>query len=240
MIKINNLTIGYQNKAVLNDVNLTIEQGKIIGLIGKSGCGKTTLLKSLYNHNLILDGEILFDNLNIKKSSKKQINKLLKSVQVVSNDDFMLEEYDLVSNVLLTFNNYNNVFYKILKILSKKQVGQLLELLDELNIKEFAFKKFKDLSQGQKQRAILIKALFNQFDILILDEPTSALDINNANLVMQKLNSLKINKYIILAIHDLNLALEYCDTLVAIKDNKVQAIINKNDFNQEDLIKYFD
>ncbi|WP_426461129.1 ATP-binding cassette domain-containing protein [Mycoplasma hafezii] len=242
MIKFENVTLQYKDKAVLQDVNLTLEPGKIIGVIGRSGCGKTTLLKSFFDRSLIIQGELFYDDLNLcSKQNKKQIKQYKNQISFIDQEKLTIEEYDVYHNLLWHFNDYQNIIYKWFKLLNKAQRQLLLDKAKDLGVEHLLFKPIQNLSTGQKQRVNILMHLMLKFNLLLADEPTSNLDAFWSEKTMINLaQEAKQGKYVIMAIHNLELAMKYCDVLIAIEDHRINHIFTKQEFNKERLEKYFD
>ncbi|QNM93590.1 ATP-binding cassette domain-containing protein [Mycoplasma sp. Pen4] len=240
-IQFSNVSISYDKKSnILNNVNLELVNGELIGFIGKSGCGKSTLLKSLFDYNTVLKGEILINDSNILNLSKHEQKKYKNIISYVDPDGLNVVELDTYKNILLDFNNYKNPFFKMFRILSKEQLNDLWNLADNFGVSEFLLTPVKLLSSGQKQRLNLVHGFFRKNKIILADEPTSNLDILNGKKVMRFFENNKTDKMILIAIHDIDLAMQYCDKLIAISDNKIDHIFEKNTYNKEVLVKYFD
>lgn len=193
---LNNETISYNNKIVLDNISLSIKEGEKVALLGKSGSGKSTLLKKLYE----------LDSHNI--SYIPQELGLVNSLSVFHN--VYISNLDKYS----TFYNIRNLIKP-----AKKEIDIIAPLLKELHMQELIFKKCGELSGGQKQRTAISRAILQGNKILLADEPISALD----EFVTKKvLNSIS-NKFntIVCALHNVDVALEYYDRIIGIKNGKI-------------------
>ncbi|WP_051521833.1 ATP-binding cassette domain-containing protein [Mycoplasma leonicaptivi] len=239
MIKFENTSLNYDKKiTVLKNIDLTFEKGKIYGLIGKSGCGKTTLLNSIFNWNLIKEGNLYLDSNNIKLiKNKKKIKNQISYIQAQSN---LIDEISFYDNFLLVFKHYKNFLYKFFKILTKNQKKELFKNLQLVNMHEFIFKNIGELSSGQKQRMLFVLNNMQKPNILLCDEPTSNLDEINTNLVYQEIIKEKHDRVTIIAIHDLSAAIKYCDVLIAIKNGNIEKVYETKPKNKKELLEYFD
>ncbi|WP_406614257.1 ATP-binding cassette domain-containing protein [Mycoplasma corogypsi] len=240
MIEFKNVSLRYPDKAenILNNVSLTIQKGYIYGLIGKNGSGKSTLIKSIFDKELIQNGSIYFDDKDLKNLSKQETKKFKNLISYIPTQSLFLDDYDFYTNVLLDFDQFNNWFYKLFRILTKKQKEDLWSILVNLNIEKYAFIPLKNLSSGQKQKLNIAYSLFKNKLITLADEPTSNLDIENSKQVFDLLNKNKKN-YSIIAIHDITLALQECDFLICINKNQVEKVLVTSEIEQKDLLKYF-
>jgi len=187
MIIIKNLTFKYNNETILDNINLEIQKGDYVALIGPNGGGKTTLIK------LILG--------LLKPTSGEIILKTKKIGYVPQYTNFSLDVPIRVIDVVLQGRLSKFKFFY-----TKEDKKIALEKLDLVGMKEFSDKKISDLSGGQRQRVLIARALVSEPEILILDEPTSAIDIKGQKEIYKILKNLNITKLIIS--HDINILLE--------------------------------
>ncbi|TDV23545.1 phosphonate transport system ATP-binding protein [Mycoplasmopsis mustelae] len=280
MIKFNDIVLQYSDQVILDNVSIHVKKNSIIGLIGKSGTGKSTILKAFFDFSLIKDGEFWYNDkkvVKIKKTNKKndfkgyftkfkklfkqsslknvvklykntlneyfskaEIKKYKKKINYIAPDDNLITSIDFYTNFKLTFKKYKNPFYKFLKILTKQQKDNLYQMCEYFGMQDYIFKPVEQLSAGQKQRFAIILNLINDPEILLCDELTSNLDITNAQLVFEYLQKIKSDKYIVVALHNLNDAVKYMDKIIALKDGKIQKIYHPNEYDLDELRLYFD
>ncbi len=196
LIKLDNETISYKDKIVLNNISLSIKTGEKVALLGKSGSGKSTLLKRLY--------ETYPHNCSYIPQELGLVNTLSIFHNVyISN----LDKYS-------TFYNIRNLLFPV-----KKEVDLIKPILDELYMGELIFKKCGELSGGQKQRTAIARAILQKNAILLADEPISALD----EVVTKKALNCITNSFetIVCALHNVDVALEYYDRVIGIKDGNI-------------------
>ncbi|MEG1641840.1 MAG: ABC transporter ATP-binding protein [Synergistaceae bacterium] len=213
-ISVNNLSVKFGSKQILDSLFLDIEDKKITGIIGPNGSGKSTLLKCLYQTLKTEKETIYFDGQDIKSISLKQA--ALKLAVVAQHNHYNFD-FSVIDVVLLgrtphktLMESDNELDYKI-----------AMNSLDKVGIKEFASRSFSTLSGGEQQRVILARALAQQTECLILDEPTNHLDIKYQLKIMDLVK--KENLSVVAAIHDLNIASTYCNNIIAMKDGKIFA-----------------
>ena len=196
LINLDNETISYKDKLVLNNISLSVYEGEKVALLGKSGSGKSTLLKRLYA-------------LHPQNCSYiPQELGLVNSLSVFHN--IYISNLDKYS----TFYNIRNLLFPV-----KKEIDIIKPILDELYMGEQIFKKCGELSGGQKQRTAISRAILQKNKILLADEPISALD----EVVTKKaLDSISDSfETIICALHNVDVALEYFDRVIGIKDGNI-------------------
>lgn len=232
MIKINDLKLGYDEKIILDSINLDIEKGKITALIGSNGCGKSTLIKAIARILAPKDGTILMEDKNILKMPSKEVSKLLAMLPQNSNAPEDLTIYDLVKQGRYPYHN-------LLSFWSKKDETIVLEAIKKMGLSDEKDRTLGNLSGGQRQRAWIALALAQNTDIILLDEPTNHLDIKYQLEILNLLKDLneKENRTIVMVIHDINHALKYAHNIIALKDGIIFAQGAKENIIDENLIK---
>ena len=215
-LKINNLNFSYiEQKNVLNNVNLSIKKGDVVGVIGNSGAGKSTLIDIIIGLLNPTQGEVYFNGLKLKDN----VNSWLNIIGYVPQEIFILDD-TLLNNITFGSEGKRN---------TKSQVSNLIELLE---LKEFVNslpeglntnlnERGTRISGGQKQRIGIARALYNNPDIIILDEATNALDKNLEHKILKNIKKLE-NKTIIIISHNLESFKENCNQVFEIKDGYVK------------------
>lgn len=232
MIKAKDLKLCYDEKIILDDINLDIEKGRITALIGSNGCGKSTLIKAMARILMPKSGSIEMENKDILKTPSKEVSKLLAMLPQSSSAPEDLTVYDLVKQGRYPYHN-------LLSFWSKKDEEIVLDSIRKVGLIDDKDRTLESLSGGQRQRAWISLALAQNTDIILLDEPTNHLDIKYQLEILDILKNLneKENRTIVMVIHDINHALKYADNIVAIKNGNILAKGHKDDIINEDLIK---
>lgn len=219
ILTISNLNINYGSKKILDNINLSFKKNTINCIIGSSGCGKTTLLKSINNSivfesELQVDGNICYDGKNISdiddSTLRKEIAMLMQMPVVFPFSLYKNLEYVLDYYLKIDKTKKNDMIVDILK---KVQLYE--EVKDDLNISA------EKLSGGQKQRLCLARALLTEPKIILLDEPCSALDVFNTMCIENLLLELKKELTIIIVTHNIQEAKRINDRIIFMKDGKV-------------------
>lgn len=217
-IKVDKLSFFYDDKTILEDINLSIHSGEFVGILGPNGCGKSTLLKNLLKLLEPKSGIIELYGKQIKDYTLKELAKMLGFVPQKSSINMPL----LVEDILYMgrFCHLKNSFSGY----SKEDDKKIDEIMDLLNIKHFKKRLAQSLSGGEFQRVILARALVSEPKVLLLDEPTSALDLNYALEIMKLCSMLvkSLNILCVMVLHDLNLAALFCSRLIMLKDGKIK------------------
>ncbi|MFV8418854.1 ATP-binding cassette domain-containing protein [Mycoplasma sp. Sp33II] len=240
MLEFKDVALSYENKEVLSNLNFSFQPGEIVGLIGRSGEGKSTILKSIFDLSIVLKGQIIYQNQIVNQLKRKELKNYKAQISFIDADTLSLLNYDAYKNILFNFNNYTNTLNALLHHLTAAQLNNLWELFTKFELQDYALTPLSMLSSGQRQRFNFIAGIFNHSEILLCDEVTSNLDMNNSHKIFNYLNQIKDQKIIITAIHDIELAMQYCDRLIAVKGGKIVNIIQKQDYNKEMLALYFD
>ena len=206
IIEVKKLNKIYDKIIAVKDLNFVINKGKIIGLLGPNGCGKTTTIAMILGLVKPTSGEVLIKGKNIEKERINLLEKMnFISPYVELPKKLTVEENLKVYADLYGVTNTNEKIY---------------ELVNELRLNEFLKKKTGELSSGQKNRISLAKALINDPEILMLDEPTASLDPDTGDFVRSFIEhySSKTNVTILLASHNMNEVERLCDSVMMMKD----------------------
>jgi iron complex transport system ATP-binding protein len=212
-----------EKQAILSNISFNVAQGDILGIIGPNGAGKTSLLKCLLNQTKNWQGGIKLKNKSISHYKPHELAQTFALVVQKSPPIFELKVYDVVRMGLLP---YKALFARDTDI-DKKEIMLALE---KVGLATSENKFFNTLSGGEQQRVLIAKALVQKAKILVLDEPTNHLDIFYQHQILQLVKALNIT--VIMTIHDLNLAAQYCTRLVLlnkgrlVSDNTVNEALN--------------
>jgi iron complex transport system ATP-binding protein len=228
----NNIVAGYDNKIIINGIDVTIPKNKISVIIGANACGKSTLLKTLARLIKPVSGEITLDGKKIgTMPSKKlaQILGLLPQSPVVPEGIIVS---DLVARGRFPYQTF-------LKGMGKKDYEAVEEALEIMGITELANRSVDELSGGQRQRVWIAMALAQQTDILLLDEPTTFLDITYQIEILDLLTDLNRKKgtTIVMVLHDINLSARYADYIFAVNKGNLISKGTPSEVITEGLIR---
>lgn len=207
-IKLENLTIGYKDKVVQSNLNATFESGKLVCLLGRNGIGKSTLLRTLAMFQPALSGEVLLEG---KPLTDYSIHSLSRKLSIVLTRKPDVQNITVTEMVGLGRSPYTG-FWGALHDADKIIVAEALRLV---GIESMAERKIHTLSDGERQKVMIAKALAQQTPIILLDEPTAFLDFPSKVEILKLLGHLakETDKTIILSTHDLELAARLADSL---------------------------
>lgn len=213
MLELKNLTVGYPERTVLCNVDLSFEPGQIFTIVGKNGCGKSTLLKTCAGLLPPKDGAVLLDGKELSGySDRERAQKLSYLSQSRNTPNITVER-------LMAHSRFPHLGYP--KKLGDKDREIISQSIRLLQLEEFRDKSLITLSGGERQRVYLAMQLAQNAPILLLDEPTTYLDIEYQLMLMELMTELKRKgKTIIMVLHDLEQALRYSDRIVAIDEEK--------------------
>lgn len=216
MLEIKDLTCGYDKRFHLKSVNLAIKEGGFFGIIGPNGSGKTTLLRAITRILKPEKGEILLRGKNIWRIDFRELARTIAVVsQNVSTDELNVGEFVLLSRI---------PHYRGLQFLETRHDEEVADnamiLTDTLKFKE---RSMSEISGGERQLVLIARALAQEPKFLLLDEPTSHLDITHQVRILDLLKKLnrELSLTVIIVLHDLNLASEYCDRVALLSDGAV-------------------
>lgn len=232
MLEINNLSFAYnKNNNVLNNVSLKLPKGKIGIVLGKNGCGKSTLLKNILGILTPSSGTIKLDNIDLVNLKRSERAKLVSYVP----QDIYFGDLNVFETILLGRISYFNYF-------SRYEDEQIVnEVIKELKLEHISNKNVNELSGGEKQKVAIARSLVSFPSLIIFDEPTVSLDIENEYLILNEAKKLVKSKNvtILMAIHDINLALKYGDYFYMIKDNNIKYEGNNEIINEKTIKDVF-
>lgn len=215
MISITNANKAYtRHSKVLDDVNLEIEAGEFVSIVGQSGAGKTTLVKILIGEERLDSGEVVVGEWDITKISKREVPYLRRQIGVIFQDFKLLPKKTLAENVAFALEVSNSSATKIKKIVPS--VMKIVGLEGKMN------RYPHEVSGGEKQRAAIARALIHQPKILLADEPTGNLDALNANEIIDLL--LRINKFgttVILVTHNKEVVNHLNKRVITMEDGRI-------------------
>ncbi|WP_343101750.1 ABC transporter ATP-binding protein [Romboutsia sp. MSSM.1001216sp_RTP31141st1_G3_RTP31141_220114] len=232
MISASNLKVGYEDKVIIENLNLEINKGEVVSIIGPNGCGKSTLLKSLSRMIKPLSGEVFLEGKRIKDLKGKLIAQKVCLLSQHNNAPM-----DLTVEELVYFGRIPHKKWFETKTNSDKEIVDWA--IENTGLSKYKKTPIGALSGGERQRAYIAQALCQKPDILLLDEPTTYLDISYQLELMELVREIneKFKITIVMVLHELNQASKYSDRLIIMKDGQIISDGRPNDVVNKDVIK---
>ncbi|MDO4432692.1 MAG: ABC transporter ATP-binding protein [Aerococcaceae bacterium] len=230
MMTLRNVNTFYGEHQILKNVNLSIEEGEIVGIIGPNGSGKSTLLNTMANM-IPYEGEVVFQQKKVTHFSTKQWAKQIGLLE----QRYQVPEYYTVFDVVM-MGNY--VHKKWWEFDNQQDCQRVFDVLAGLNLSHLANHSFVALSGGEQQRVMLARIVLQNPQLILLDEPTNHLDIffqiELLKLIRQQF------KTIVAVLHDLNLASMYCDKIVLLNQGEIVHYGTAQEIlNEPNIDRYF-
>jgi len=215
MIEAKNITKKFDSLTVLEGVNLKVEKGEFVSIVGASGAGKTTLLQILGSLDSPTEGDVVINDVSLFSLKVKELSEFRnKHIGFVFQFHQLLPEFTAVENIMIPA--------LIAGRKSEEAKAAAMELLQYLNLSERAKHKPNELSGGERQRVAVARALINRPDVLLADEPTGSLDSKNKeelNRLFLDLRS-KFNQTLIVVTHDMEMA-SISDRVIKMQDGRI-------------------
>ena len=240
LLSVKNISKEYNNgTTALKNVSFDVEKGEFISIIGPSGSGKSTLLRSINKMIDISKGSILFENRNIEKLKKKEIELVRREIGMIFQNYNLVERLTVIENVLHGRLGYKSVFSGILGIYSEEEKKEAFNFLEKVNMTKYAYQKCNELSGGQKQRVGIARAIMQNPKLLLCDEPIASLDPKTSENIMDYLKKIVTELKItcIVNLHQVDIAKKYSNRIIAL--NKGEKIFDdKPEYLTNDTIEF--
>ena len=224
MIEFKNVYKTYPNGfTALKNINLQIEQGEFVAIIGLSGAGKSTILRCINRMHDITGGTLTVDGVDVSSLKGKQLRRFRRKIGMIFQSFNLVTRSTVIKNVLTSMVPDMPWYKTLLGLYSKQQKIKALEALDKVGILDKAYTRCDQLSGGQQQRVALARTLNQDPTIILADEPVAALDPVTAKMVMgdfKRINE-ELNITILINIHHVDLALDYASRVIGIRDGEI-------------------
>ena len=228
--KMDHLSVGYNKKALIHDICIGIKKGEIVTLIGPNGSGKSTILKSITRQLQIIGGKVYFDDQNLTSFSFRDLSTRMAVVLTERMKPELMTCHDIVATGRYPYTGR-------LGLLTREE--KVEEAMRAVHAQELGGRDFNNISDGQRQRVLLARAICQEPDVIILDEPTSFLDIKHKLDLLSILRDMAKMKHItvIMSLHEIDLAQKIADKIICVKGDTISHFGRPEDIFEENMIR---
>jgi phosphonate transport system ATP-binding protein len=214
LIQLKSETASYQGVPILHDIDLCVNQGERLALVGQSGSGKSTLIKLIYE-------------------------RYRQHTSLMPQDCGLVNQLSVYHNVYIGRLGDYSTLYNLSNLIRPwpNQVTAIREILTQLQLEDFIFRPVGKLSGGQKQRVAVARSLFQKGNLLLADEPVSSVDEQQSKLVLKQL--IEGFSTCVLALHDTRLALSFCDRIIGLEKGRIVLDQPSNTLSTNDLLSLY-
>ena len=230
--QLKDLAVGYHGNPLIRDINIGIDKGEIVTLIGPNGSGKSTILKSITRQLKLIGGTVFFDDTSLMELSYKELSSKMAVVLTERIKTELMNCHDIVATGRYPYTGR-------LGILSREDEEKVEEAMRAVHAESLGSRDFNNISDGQRQRVLLARAICQEPDIIILDEPTSFLDIKHKLDLLSILRDMAKKKQItvIMSLHEIDLAQKIADKIICVKGDTISHFGKPEDIFEENMIK---
>lgn len=230
-LKTENLSVGYDGRALIRDVCLRVQRGKIVTLIGPNGSGKSTILKTIVGQLSKVSGTVLLEEKDMAQMRQNETARRMAILMTQRVHPELMTCFDVVSTGRYPYTG-------ALGLLSREDKTIVLEAMALVNSEDLADRPFDAISDGQRQRILLARALCQQPEIIVLDEPTSYLDIRYKLELLTILKTMvrEKNLAVLMSLHELELAERVSDTVVCVSGDRIDRMGSPKEIFSSDYI----
>ncbi len=231
LLKVEHVSKDFGDFRALNDVSFTMGKGRMVGLIGPNGCGKSTLMKCICGIHDTTEGKITVDGNDVDELSASEVAKLVANVPAEPGQTFGMTVMDMV--MLGRYPFVDRIWWE-----TKNDERIVREALRTFGLDELRRKQVSLCSSGERQRALIAKAYVQEPKLMLVDEPTSHLDMKYKLDVMEYLQSMaRTDMTVMIAEHDISLMARYCDICIIMKKGRIVTIGDPKEVITSDLIR---
>lgn len=221
VLALKDVTIYQENKVILSQVNLEVNHGEFIYIIGKTGTGKSSFMKTLYGDLPLTEGEGHVVEYDLATLEEKDIPYLRRKIGIVFQDFKLLPDRSVSDNMLFVLKATGWTD-------TTEMQNKIDEVLDKVGMKGFATKMPHQLSGGEQQRVAIARALLNDPELILADEPTGNLDPQTSVEVLEVLKNINANgKTIVMATHDYALLMKYPSKTLKCEDGAIFEVVQR-------------
>ncbi|MBK9224435.1 MAG: ATP-binding cassette domain-containing protein [Flavobacterium sp.] len=216
-----NVTIYQENKVILSNINLEVHHGEFLYIIGKTGSGKSSFMKTLYADLPLVEGQASIVDYDLASLKEDNIPYLRRKIGIVFQDFKLLPDRSVKENMLFVLKATGWTDKEEMQV-------KIDEVLEKVDLKSVANQMPHQLSGGEQQRVAIARALLNDPELILADEPTGNLDPQTSVEVMEVLRKINANgKTVIMATHDYALLMKYPSKTLKCEDNKIFEVVQR-------------
>ena len=234
MLEAKNITINYDSRVAIQDISLRVEPSKVISIIGPNGAGKSTLLRALNGNITPSSGEVILDQRPLQNYARRVVAQRVAVVAQEADVRFPVTVFEFVLGGRYASTNMTAWGWE-----SARDIELAQNAIDETELAGFESRLMNELSGGERQRAVLARALATEAKVFLLDEPTANLDIAHQATMLRLIRSRcdTSDSAAIVVTHDVNLAAEFSDKVMLMKDGRSVAFGSPHEILTEQLLK---
>ena len=223
MFEFRNVTRRFGNKTAVENVTLDIPAGQMVGIIGRSGAGKSTFLRMINRLASPSSGSIVFSGRDVTRLKGAELRRWQRDCAMIFQQFNLVPRLDVMTNVMLGRLNHRSTMTSILGLFTREERIMAIAALERLGIEQSALQAAGTLSGGQQQRVAIARALLQEPKVLLADEPIASLDPMNAKIVMDALRDINEQEGItvITNLHTLDTARNYCERIIGMAAGRV-------------------
>ena len=231
-VQLENLAVGYHGKPLIRDINISIEKGEIVTLIGPNGAGKSTILKSIIRQLKTIGGKVYIEKEELRDLSYRKLSTQMAVVLTERMKPELMTCHDIVATGRYPYTGR-------LGILNREDEEKVDEAMEAVHARELGNLSFDAISDGQRQRILLARAICQEPEIMVLDEPTSFLDIRHKLELLSILRNMAKEKKItvIMSLHEIDLAQKVSDKILCVKGEVISKYGTPEEIFQEKIIR---
>ncbi len=222
MLEIKSLTKKFGDNVAVNELSFSVSEPQIIGIIGRSGAGKSTFLRMMNRMTDATSGELLVDGTDVLSLKGQAKMDWQRNCAMIFQQFNLVPRLNVLTNVILGRLNQQSILRSSLLFFTQSERREALRLMDRFGVAQTALQRAETLSGGQQQRVAICRAMMQQPKFILADEPIASLDPLNARLVMEALQ--KINQEekitVICNLHTLDTARTYCDRVIGMREGQ--------------------
>ncbi|WP_377889139.1 phosphonate ABC transporter ATP-binding protein [Alkalihalobacillus sp. R86527] len=217
------VTYGRSDNFAINDVNLTFSRGEFVCVLGKTGAGKSTLIRTLNGLQALSEGTVSYQKQSYRHLKAEELRKVRRSMGMIFQQHQLIPRLTVLQNVYTGLFGFHSTFQNVLGLVTDEEKSKAKKILEQVELLPVQYQRVDDLSGGQKQRVGIARALIQSPDVFLGDEPVASLDPGTADRIFQLIKKIHEEQGLltIINVHSVKLAIRYATRIVALKGGRV-------------------